>query len=48
MFEFVSHAVAMKNAPDHIKAVVDDITEFTCDEDGVYHYLKTNVLGLKI
>lgn len=48
MFEFVSRAVAMKNAPDHIKEVVDDITEFTCDEDGVYHYLKTNVLGLKI
>ena len=48
MFQFVSHAVAMKNAPDHIKAVVDDITEYTCDEDGVYRYLKNNVLGLKI
>ena len=47
MFEFVNHAVAMKNAPDHIKAVVDDITEFTCDEDGVYHYLKSNVMALK-
>ena len=45
MFEFVSHAVAMKNAPDHVKAAADDVTEFTCDEDGVYHYLKTNVLG---
>lgn len=48
MFEFVSHAVAMKNAPDHIKEAADDVTEFTCDEDGVYHYLKTNVLALKI
>ena len=47
MFEFVSHAVAMKNAPDHIKAVVDDITEFTCDEDGVYYYLRANVLALE-
>lgn len=48
MFQFVSHAVAMKNAADHIKEVVDDITEFTCDEDGVYHYLKSNVLTIKI
>jgi len=47
MFGFVSHAVAMKNAADHIKAIVDDVTEFTCDEDGVYHYLKSNVLAVK-
>jgi Cof subfamily protein (haloacid dehalogenase superfamily) len=40
MLKFVSHAVAMKNAPDQIKEMVDDVTEFTCDEDGVYHYLK--------
>lgn len=39
MFEFASYAVAMKNAPDPIKQVVDDVTEFTCDEDGIYHYL---------
>lgn len=47
MFGFVSHAVAMQNAADHIKAIADDVTEFTCDEDGVYHYLKTNVLAIK-
>jgi Cof subfamily protein (haloacid dehalogenase superfamily) len=41
MFQFVRHAVAMKNAPGHIKEIVDDVTEFTCDEDGVYHYLKS-------
>ncbi|WP_088105996.1 HAD family hydrolase [Halalkalibacter urbisdiaboli] len=41
MLDFVRFAVAMKNAPDHIKAVADDVTEFTCDEDGVYHYLKS-------
>jgi hydroxymethylpyrimidine pyrophosphatase-like HAD family hydrolase len=41
MIEFVNYAVAMKNAPDHIKEIADDITEFTCDEDGVYHYLKS-------
>lgn len=48
MFEFVTHSVAMKNAHDHIKAVVDEVTEFTCDEDGVYHYLKNHVLALKV
>lgn len=47
MFQFVDHAVAMKNAADHIKALADDVTEFTCDEDGVYHYLKSNVLAVK-
>lgn len=41
MLDFVGCAVAMKNAPNHIKEVVDEVTEFTCDEDGVYHYLKT-------
>ena len=33
----------MKNAPNHIKEAADDVTEFTCDEDGIYHYLKINV-----
>ncbi|MBZ5749528.1 HAD family hydrolase [Metabacillus rhizolycopersici] len=48
MLQFVSHAVAMKNASDHIKDIADDITELTCDEDGVYHYLKSNILAVKI
>ncbi|MCM3653303.1 HAD family hydrolase [Metabacillus litoralis] len=48
MLQFVSHAVAMKNASDHIKDIADDITDFTCDEDGVYHYLKSNILAVKI
>ncbi|ANU09436.1 haloacid dehalogenase-like hydrolase [Planococcus antarcticus DSM 14505] len=43
MFDYVSHAVAMKNAADHIKDVVDEVTEFSCDENGVYHYLRTKV-----
>ncbi|TWT27073.1 HAD family hydrolase [Planomicrobium sp. CPCC 101110] len=47
MFEYVSYAVAMKNAAGHIKAIADDVTEFTCDEDGVCHYLKSNVLAVK-
>ena len=46
MLQFVSYAVAMKNAPEHIKEIADDVTEFTCDEDGVYHYLKSKVLSL--
>ena len=48
MLQFVCHSVAMKNASDQIKDIADDITEFTCDEDGVYHYLKSNVLAVKI
>lgn len=48
MFEFVTHAVAMNNAPDHIKALVDEVTEFTCDDDGVFHYLKNRVLAQKV
>ena len=48
MFEFVSHAVAMQNAPDYVKEAADDVTEFTCNDDGVYQYLRANVLGLKI
>ncbi|MBU9710384.1 Cof-type HAD-IIB family hydrolase [Bacillus tamaricis] len=40
MLKFVHHSVAMKNAPDLIKDLADDVTEYTCDEDGVCHYLK--------
>jgi len=39
MFKYVGYAVAMKNAGDHIKDIVDDVTEYSCDENGVYHYL---------
>jgi Cof subfamily protein (haloacid dehalogenase superfamily) len=48
MLQFVDHAVAMKNGSDQVKEIADDITEFTCDEDGVYHYLKSNILPVKI
>lgn len=41
MLKFVKYPVAMKNAPDHVKEVAKEVTEFTCDEDGVYHFLKT-------
>ncbi|MFK9095042.1 HAD family hydrolase [Bacillus salipaludis] len=41
MLRLVNYAVAMKNAPDRIKEIADDVTDFTCDEDGVYYYLKS-------
>ncbi|MGM0903872.1 MAG: HAD family hydrolase [Bacillota bacterium] len=44
MLQFVGYSVAMKNASERIKEVVDDITEFTCDEDGVYHYLREKII----
>jgi len=44
MLRLVHHSVAMKNAPDSIKEVVEDVTEFTCDEDGVSYYLKKRFL----
>lgn len=44
MLQFVGYSVAMKNASERIKEVVDDITDFTCDEDGVYHYLKDKII----
>jgi Cof subfamily protein (haloacid dehalogenase superfamily) len=40
MLQHANYAVAMKNAPDRIKEIVDDVTDFTCDEDGVYEFLK--------
>ena len=48
--EMLKHAgtgVALKNADDHIKEISDDITEYDCHHDGVYHYLKTlyNIKG---
>ncbi len=40
MLQLVKFPVAMKNAPDRIKEIANDVTQYTCDEDGVYHYLK--------
>jgi Cof subfamily protein (haloacid dehalogenase superfamily) len=45
MLRLVHYSVAMKNAPDSIKEIVDDVTEFTCDEDGVAYYLKKRFLS---
>ncbi|MGN7940796.1 HAD family hydrolase [Virgibacillus sp. 6R] len=43
MLQYVGFAVAMKNAPEHIKELANEVTDFTCDEDGVYHYLKSRL-----
>lgn len=40
MFILAGHAVAMKNANEHVKQFADDVTEFSYDECGLYHYLK--------
>lgn len=44
MFNLAGHTVAMKNSPDEIKEMTDEVTEFTNDEEGIYHYLKRFVL----
>ncbi|MRH44222.1 Cof-type HAD-IIB family hydrolase [Aquibacillus halophilus] len=40
MFKIAGYSVAMQNASDQIKQAVDEVTEFSCDEDGVCRYLK--------
>ena len=40
MFKLASYSVAMKNASDEVKKQVDDVTDYSYKEDGLYHYLK--------
>ena len=40
MFKLASHSVAMKNASDVVKNQVDDVTDYSYKEDGLYHFLK--------
>jgi len=42
MFNLAKHAVAMKNASEHIKEQADDVTDYTNDEHGVFRYIKDN------
>lgn len=44
MFEFGNFTVAMKNARTEIKALTNDVTEFTNEEDGAAKYLKKHLL----
>ncbi|GEM03248.1 haloacid dehalogenase [Halolactibacillus miurensis] len=45
MFEYAGFSVAMKNAPDELKAMTDDVTRLTNDENGVSDYLNTHILS---
>lgn len=40
MFHLAAQAVAMKNANAAIQAQADQVTDYTCSENGVYRYLK--------
>ncbi|WP_179107269.1 HAD family hydrolase [Sediminibacillus massiliensis] len=40
LMEIAGYAVAMKNAPDHVKETVDEVTEFSHTEDGLAQFLK--------
>ncbi len=44
MFKLAGHTVAMKNAPVQVQAMTDEVTDFTNDEEGLYHYLKKFLL----
>ncbi len=39
MFQLAGQSVAMQNAVPEIKSLADEVTDFNCDEEGVYHYL---------
>jgi hypothetical protein len=39
MFKLAGHAVAMKNAEENIQAQADEVTEFSYEQSGLYHYL---------
>ncbi|MFB1049745.1 HAD family hydrolase [Paraliobacillus sp. JSM ZJ581] len=40
MFHLAGQSVAMQNAVPEIKSLADEVTTHTCDDEGVYHYLK--------
>lgn len=44
MFKAAGKSTAMQNAKEDVKAIADDVTEFSCDEDGLEHYLRKNYL----
>ncbi|CEA03225.1 Putative phosphatase YwpJ [Jeotgalicoccus saudimassiliensis] len=44
MFKIAGKATAMANGKEDVKAIADDVTEFSCDEDGLEQYLKTHYL----
>lgn len=44
LFEKAGKATAMRNADNDIKAAADDVTDYTCDADGLEKYLRKEYL----
>lgn len=40
MMEACGHSIAMRNAPEHVKRMADEVTEYTNDEEGVKRHLE--------
>ncbi|WP_332238782.1 HAD family hydrolase [Sporolactobacillus sp. KGMB 08714] len=40
MFQIAGHSAAMKNAPDHVKEQADEVTDYSCAENGLCRFLK--------
>ncbi|CAD2072083.1 Cof-type HAD-IIB family hydrolase [Phocicoccus pinnipedialis] len=44
MFLRAGKKTAMKNATDELKSIADDVTQFSCDDDGLAKYLENHYL----
>lgn len=44
MFKIAGKSTAMANGKEDVKAIADDVTEFSCDEDGLEQYLRKHYL----
>ena len=44
MFKIAGKSTAMQNGNEDVKQIADDVTEFSCDEDGLEQYLRKNYL----
>lgn len=44
MFKIAGKSTAMQNGQEDVKQIADDITEFSCDEDGLQKYLEKHYL----
>lgn len=44
MFKIAGKSTAMQNGNEEVKQIADDVTEFSCDEDGLEQYLRKNYL----
>ena len=46
MFELAGHSCAMKNAEDDVKKFADEVTKYSYNENGLYHYLKNKFANI--